>query len=89
MAGCTDIGRGDGIELERAGLGRRGRVCRTNVVATLRATLERIAGSTEFIELIERRGTGAIYRDADGFGDYMAASDASFGEAMAAVGLVP
>ncbi|MAG72509.1 MAG: tripartite tricarboxylate transporter substrate binding protein [Vicinamibacterales bacterium] len=60
-----------------------------DVVATLQATLGGIARSEEFIELIERRGTGAIYRDAGGFREYMAASDASFGQAMAAVGLVP
>ncbi|MDP7295266.1 MAG: tripartite tricarboxylate transporter substrate-binding protein, partial [Vicinamibacterales bacterium] len=60
-----------------------------DVIAMLQATLARMARSEEFIELIERRGTGAIYRDADGFREYMAGSDASFGRAMSAVGLVP
>ena len=59
------------------------------VVVTLTGTLERIAAMDEFRDLLERRGTGAVYRDAAGFGAYMAQSDASFGEAMRAVGLAP
>ena len=58
-----------------------------DVVATLTETLGRIAGMEEYLDLLERRGTGAVYRDAAGFGAYMAESDARFGEAMRAVGL--
>ena len=61
----------------------------SGVKEVLRERLQRgrIAGMEEYLDLLERRGTGAVYRDAAGFGAYMAESDARFGEAMRAVGL--
>lgn len=57
------------------------------VVTRLSDTLARIAETDEFLGLLEKRGTGAMYRDPVGFREYMAESDASFGQAMRAMGM--
>ncbi|WP_207540847.1 Bug family tripartite tricarboxylate transporter substrate binding protein [Sabulicella rubraurantiaca] len=57
------------------------------VVTRLGEALKRAYDSNEYKEFMASRGFGTVWRDAEGFGSFMAESDRSMGEAMRAAGL--
>jgi tripartite-type tricarboxylate transporter receptor subunit TctC len=58
-----------------------------DVTATLTAALEKAYNSDEFQEFMENRGFGLVWAPNEEFAAYMADSDESLGQVMAAVGL--
>lgn len=57
------------------------------VTATLTAALEKVWQSAEFQDFMNGRGFGLVWKPGVEFADWMAASDASLGEVMQAVGM--
>ena len=58
-----------------------------DVTATLTAALEKVWQSTDFQEFMNGRGFGLEWKAGDDFAAWMAASDASLGKVMTAVGM--
>jgi len=57
------------------------------VVTKFSAAMETAWNSDAFVEFMNERGFGLIYRDAAGFGEFMAAADSANGSVMEAAGL--
>lgn len=57
-----------------------------DIVAALSAALETAWNPDAFVAFTKERGFGLIYRDAAGFGEFMAAADAANGSVMEAAG---
>lgn len=57
------------------------------VTTTLTAALEKVWQSAEFQDFMSGRGFGLVWKPGSEFADWMAASDASLGEVMQAVGM--
>jgi len=58
-----------------------------DVTATLTAALEKVYNSEEFQQFMEGRGFGLVWAPNEEFAQWMAESDESLGQVMAAVGL--
>jgi tripartite-type tricarboxylate transporter receptor subunit TctC len=58
-----------------------------DVVDVLVPALKEIHDSKEFRDFMAQRGFGVVWRDPDGFRDYMAASNEALGSVMKAVGI--
>jgi tripartite-type tricarboxylate transporter receptor subunit TctC len=58
-----------------------------DVVATLSAAFEKAYQSDQFQEFMKGRGFGLVWKPGPEFAEWMAESDASLGQVMAAVGL--
>lgn len=58
-----------------------------DVTASLSAALEKVWNSAEFQDFMNDRGFGLVWKPGAEFADWMAASDASLGEVMMAVGM--
>jgi tripartite-type tricarboxylate transporter receptor subunit TctC len=58
-----------------------------DITATLTAALEKVYNSDQFQDFMEDRGFGLVWAPGPEFATWMAESDASLGQVMAAVGL--
>jgi tripartite-type tricarboxylate transporter receptor subunit TctC len=58
-----------------------------DVKARLKEAMTNVWNSDQFIEFMNGRGFGLTYLEGDEFGEWMASSDAAFGDVMTAVGL--